>query len=252
MTRGFAFPGASSTIEHGAHGLEAAAEEIAIARGECIAEALFHMAAIRSLQRAPGAAAALVTCSRAHVQDRSAAADNQAAHLLPGQILVQGKPVWLLAEEPPTGTDRAQAQRLSLRTQMTFARTNNLPAIFNNADSQAEQMAAEAGRGLKLLFADSVHILWASARVDTQRPFAVDRRAVLSSLGDWFTKVNGVYRSAAERKQLAAPSAGAKKSQRLEEARVLKVYADSFKVAADPSRFVRSHLGFIDQYYPTL
>jgi hypothetical protein len=180
MTREFAFPRASSTIEHGAHGLEAAAEEVAIARGECIAEALFHMAAIRSLQRAPGAAAAPVTCSRAHVQDRSAAADNQAAHLLPGQILVQGQPVWLLTEKPPTGTDRAQAQRLSLRTQMTFARTNNLPAIFNKADSQAEQMAAEAGRGLKLLFADSVHILWASARVDPQRPFAVDRRAVLT------------------------------------------------------------------------
>ena len=251
MGREFAFPGTSSTIEFGAGGLHAAAEEIIIARGECVAEVFFHMAAIRSLQPEPGAAAAPVTCSRAHVQDRSAAAGNQAAHLLPGQILVSGKPVWQLAN-PPTAAARAQAWQASLRTQACFARTNNLPAIFNRADSQAEQMAAAAGRGLKLQFADSVQLMWASSRVDAQRPFAVDRSAVLRGLGDWFTKVGGVYRAAARQKRLAAPSAGGRRQDRLDEAEVLQVYADSFSVAADPSRFVRSHLGFIDQYYPGL
>jgi hypothetical protein len=185
------------------------------------------------------------------VQDRSAAAGNQAAHLLPGQILVGGRPVWQLAI-PPTPARQAQAQRVSLRTQMCFARTNNLPATFNRADSQAEVMAAAAGRGLKQEFADSVQLMWASSRVDAQRPFAVDRSAVLRGLGDWFTKIGRVYQAAARQKRLAAAGAGPKRQDRLDEAEVLHVYADSFSVAADPSRFVRSHLGFIDQHYPGL
>jgi hypothetical protein len=251
MGRDYAFPRTSSTIQFDAGGLRATAEEITILRGECVAEAFFHMAAIRSLQHAPEAAAARVTCSRAHLQDRSAAAGNQAAHLIPGQILVGGRPVWWLASAP-AGADPVQAQRVSLRTQMCFARTNNLPAIFNVADSQAEQMAAAAGRGLKEEFAACVQIMWASARVDAQRPFAVDRAAVLRGLGAWFTRVGGVYRAAAGQKRGAAASAGAKRQNRLDEAEVLQVYADSFSVAADPSRFVRSHLGFIDQHYPGL
>jgi hypothetical protein len=212
------------------------AEDIAIARGECVAEALFHIAAIRTLQRSPDTQeGANVTCPGAILQDRMATEGKQAAHLLPGQIKVHGQPVWAWATAPEDGElDPNEVQRVSLRT-----------------DSQAERMAADTSGGLKHLFGQTVREMWSSARVDPQQPLVVDRAAVLKSLGSWFVTVNRVYTTAAQLKQLSAARASdaATRQRRQDEAQVLSVYASSFKVAANPSNFVRGHLGWIDGVY---
>lgn len=53
---------------------------------------------------------------------------NQAAHFLPGQILVAGKQIWLFATSPVT---RGHMEFL-------FAEVEHLPVAFNQADSAAE------------------------------------------------------------------------------------------------------------------
>jgi hypothetical protein len=224
-----------------------AAEDIAIARAECVAEVLFHIAAIRTLKEAP----AQVACPGASVQDRMASEGKQAAHLLPGRINIDGQAVWALALPADGDPNESERNRLSLRTQMCFAKTNVLPALFNRADSQAEKMAAQAGGGLKSLFGQTVHVLWHCARVNPELPFVIDRPAVMKALGGWCVAVNQVYANAARRKQLSAASAPDAKTreQRQDEARVLSAYAGSLKIAAEPGRFVRSHLGWIDQIY---
>jgi hypothetical protein len=250
--RAIAYTGTSNPSPS-TYDLEPVAEDIAIARGECVAEALFHMAAIRSLQSDTNTQAhANITCAGAMLQDRLATDGKQAAHLVPGQIKVHGQPVWALAvTQEGSGLDPARVQRVSLRTQMCFARTSVLPAHFNRADSQAEQMASEAGGGLKHSFGETVRSMWSTARVDPAHPLLVDRAAVLRALGGWFTTVNRVYTAAAQLKQASAARASNAdaKQRRQDEAQVLTVYANSFKVAADPSRFVNRHLGWLDGMY---
>lgn len=253
--REYAYSGLSSS-PLAAKELEPVAQEIAIARGQCVAEAFFHMAALRSLRGdAPAIRVAPVTCPGAWVQDQQASEGNQAAHLLPGQILISGSPVWCLdGVALPSEVAPDRVQRLALSTQMCFARTTVLPAFFNRADSQAEMLASELGGGLKRLFGSTVQSLWSGARVDERRPLAIDRGMLLRALGGWFQTVNGVYQQAAERKRATASQASDSeiRQRRLNEAQVLSVYADSFRVAADPSRFVRNRLGWIDQLYPML
>jgi hypothetical protein len=53
---------------------------------------------------------------------------NQAAHFLPGQILVGGKDLWLSATSPMTRG----------RMEFLFAEVEHLPVAFNQADSAAE------------------------------------------------------------------------------------------------------------------
>ncbi len=219
------------------------AQDIAIARGAQVAEALFDMAAIRSLQTDPRHGAnASVLCERAQVQACSAKGGQQAAHLLPGQIVVNGLPVWELARtaDPALASD---VGKLQARTQMCFAATNVLPALFNKADTEAE------GRGvptptqrLKPLFGTVVQGMWRQARVAAELPLCVDRSAVETALRSWFMRISDVYLDAAGRKAEA---------QHLDEARVLVTYADSFKVA-NPGRFIDSNLRFIRDRYDFL
>jgi hypothetical protein len=249
MTRDILHGGASSTTRS-QHSLRTVAEDIAIERGECVAEAFFHMAAVRSLH--PALRAPVVTCRGAAVQDQKATDGAQAAHLLPGQILIGAQPIWALAEAAPgSGLGADEVGRLSPRLQMCFAKTNSVPAHFNRADSQAEKMAAAAGGGLKNLFADAVRALWENARVDAARPLVIDRGNVIRALGVWFSAVNGVYRAAEQQKRaaVAREREAAAQQRRSDEADVLAAYADSFRVAAEPTRFVRSHLSWIDQVY---
>jgi hypothetical protein len=249
MARDILHGNASSTARS-QHSLRTVAEDIAIERGECVAEAFFHMAAVRSLY--PGLRAPIVTCRGASVQDQQATDGAQAAHLLPGQILIGAQPIWALAEAAPqTGLGASELGRLSPRLQMCFAKTNSVPAHFNRADSRAERMAAAAGGGLKRLFADAVRSLWENARTDVARPLVVDRDNAIRAMGLWFSSVNGVYRAAEQQKRAAAARERepAARERRNDEADVLAAYADSFRVAAEPTRFVRSHLGWIDQVY---
>jgi hypothetical protein len=219
------------------------AQDIALARGAQVAEVLFDMAAIRSLQTdARHGAGASVICERAHVQACSAKEGQQAAHLLPGQILVNGLPVWELARttDPKLASE---VHKLQARTQMCFAATNVLPALFNKADTEAEGRGiATPTQRLKPLFGTVVQGMRRQARVGAELSMCVDRQAVESALRSWFMQVSAVYLDAAGRKAEA---------RRMEEARVLATYADSFRVA-NPGRFVDSQLRFIRDRYEFL
>ena len=245
-------------LGRGQQNLTALAEDVAIQRGAMVAEVLFHIAAIRSLH--PQRGGDIVQCVAAWVQDMGASSGQQAAHLLPGQILIATVPVWQLAQVPagaPADSAtplQADVLRLAQQTQVCFAKTNVLPALFNRADSQAENSAQDRGfAGLKELFRLAVQNLWSNVRVDAASPLAIDRAAVLASLKIWFRQINEVYDMASARKQEAARVAhdSNTKAAREDEARVLAVYADSFKVA-NPARFVEAHVRDISQRYAVL
>ncbi len=221
--------------------LDALAEEVAIQRGRCVAEVLFHIAAIRSVQGdAPTGKRALVRCSRALVQLSGARHGQQAAHLLPGQITVENEPVWELARSTERSATSAELFRVKQQTQLCFAATNVLPAMFNKADTEAEGSgSSSAAQTLKPLFGSVAQQLWRDARVDASRPLAIDRDATFAALGAWFRNITAVYSDASKRKAGRA---------RTDEARVLERYAESFRVA-NPSRFVLAELPAIYQRY---
>jgi hypothetical protein len=84
------------------------------------------------------------TIKGAKVQDSSAGTGEQAAHVLPGQILIDGKPPWSLA----TG-DRMKVAWLA-----RFMVTSPVPTAFNTADSAAEKA------GLKEAFRNACEAAW--------------------------------------------------------------------------------------------
>lgn len=231
------------------------AQDVAIQRGVAVAETLFNIAAIRSLH---GGAASLrpakIECVLASAQDRSATCGQQAAHLLPGRITVDGKSVWELARVPSTAAVTARVLALlEDRTEAGFARTSVLPAVFNRADSQAEAMVGAGG--LKPLLAEAVRWMWLNARVDPLRPLHVDGQTAIHALGLWFRHINRVYELAAARKVQAfnrASQAGSGSAGDRElEGRILAVYAESFEVA-QPARFVNAHAAFLRTRYAPL
>jgi hypothetical protein len=88
------------------------------------------------------------TIEGAKVQDAKARSGEQAAHVLPGQILIDGKPPWSFV-----GGDRARVAWLA-----RFMVTSAVPASFNVADSAAEKA------GLKEAFRQGCERAWRSAR----------------------------------------------------------------------------------------
>jgi hypothetical protein len=228
----------------------ATAQEVAIARGQLVAEAFFHIAAIRSLPNAPPKDAD-VACVKAELQDTTAQYDQQAAHLLPGSIVVHLRPVWEWADPAAPGVAPAVARdvlRLEQQMMWCFAKTTVLPAIFNRADSQAEGRASSTDT-LKPLFGQTVRQLWSGARATA--PLTVDYDAVVAALRTWFGHVNVVYQHAATRKDEAARRASgdpARQRERAQEALVLRTYANSFAVA-NVGRFVETHARAMRERY---
>ena len=84
------------------------------------------------------------TITGARIQDASAGSGEQAAHVLAGQILIDGKPPWELP-----GTDVTKVAWLA-----RFAVTSAVPKEFNAADSAAEQA------GLKEAFRQGCERAW--------------------------------------------------------------------------------------------
>jgi hypothetical protein len=245
MSRVIAYGSSSRIVDvnAGQGSLESLAQDVAIHRGQAVTEAMFHMAAIRSLQTRPETGTqAIVTCGRASVQLSTAQEGQQAAHLLPGQIRVGSFLVWQLATHP----DRkiaSEVVRLEKTTEQCFGLVNVLPAAFNKADSEAEGRGGEsAADRLKPLFGAVVQTLWRTAVVDPARPLTIDRKATLAALGSWFQQITSVYQDAARRKALRGYP---------DEARVLTTYADSFRVA-NPGRFVAANVAQILARYPSL
>ncbi|APR86559.1 Hypothetical protein A7982_11908 [Minicystis rosea] len=233
----------------------AIAQEVAIQRGALMTEVFLHMAAIRSLvgpSRPAGDAE--IQCVAAHVQDMRAQSGQQAAHLLPGQILIGGRPVWELVPAHASSLSVYESIRLEQQTKLCFAKTNVLPAIFNRADSQAEVMARRASvQGLKELFGAAVLEMWSSARVDVARPLVIDREAALRGLQMWFEQVTPVYEEAAQRKHDAWLAAQTQRSaeNRALESRILSIYADSFKVVS-VARFAQARVPEVFARYESL
>jgi hypothetical protein len=89
---------------------------------------------------------------RAAIQDGSAGAGEQAAHVLPGQILIDGKTPWSIAR-----SDRAIAAFIA-RFEVTAA----VPSAFNVADSEAEKA------GLKSAFLRACERAWVSVAAGTR------------------------------------------------------------------------------------
>jgi hypothetical protein len=59
----------------------------------------------------------------------------QAAHFLPGQVTIKGRPVWVYTKDPGT---RGHIEFL-------FAEVEHLPAVFNQADTAAESNGRAEG-----------------------------------------------------------------------------------------------------------
>lgn len=83
----------------------------------------------------------------AKVQDAKANSGEQAAHVLPGQILIDGKPPWSFA-----GGEKAKVAWLA-----RFMVTSAVPETFNVADSAAEKA------GLKEAFRQACERAWQAA-----------------------------------------------------------------------------------------
>jgi hypothetical protein len=69
-----------------------------------------------------------VRCLKARQQNFSSTGEQEAAHFLPGQILVGGRPLWDFA---PTYKERTALQFI-------FGEVEHLPVAFNQADREAE------------------------------------------------------------------------------------------------------------------
>jgi hypothetical protein len=83
----------------------------------------------------------------AAVQDATAGAGEQAAHVLPGQLLIDGNPPWALA----------RGQEMKVAWLARFMATSAVPVAFNTADSAAE------AAGLKEAFRDACQRSWTRA-----------------------------------------------------------------------------------------
>lgn len=258
------------------YSLVAYAQEVAVARGAAVIEALFHVAAVRSLPNkvSNNGAGANVTCTKAELNDTNASntavgsdgvddVAQEAAHLVPGQICVNDEAVWQVLSHvdlPPDST--IDLHRLEVNTRMCFARTTILPAIFNRADSQGEGTSFKKRR-LKWLFGEVAKKVWKDSEVDAKQPLLVDQRVLVPALQHYFQTCTGIYHQAAIAKGAAATRLShapggetadakkirlAKQSEREDEKRILEVYADSYRVA-NPMRIVDSKLPWLRQRF---
>ena len=228
------------------------AQDVAIGRAQLVSESMCLMGAIRSIQpeSSPSSSSALITCHRAAVQDVSAMSGQQAAHLLPGQISVNGIYVWNFAD-PSYASSIAQTEllRLKQQTKLAFAKTNVLPAIFNRADTEAEGTSSATQHRLKHEFGRSVGQLWKNSSSSPSSTIAIDRDAVIESLRHWFSVARTTYQMAAQRKIDRADSQSGKSRQRRElEARVLETYANSFDVK-NVTRFLHARAAQVFMRY---
>jgi hypothetical protein len=242
----------TSKLEMSAADLVPRAQDIAIDRGRTIVESTCYMAAIRGIQpeSSHSGSQGVVTCCRATVQNVNASGGQQAAHLLPGQISVNGTNVWELADNRFAPSIAAsELLRLQLQTKLTFARTNVLPAEFNRADTEAEGTGSSTDFRLKHEFGRAIGGLWKNARSGPSGIVTLDRDAVVESLRHWFAAANVAYEMAAQRKaERAATASGLARARREAELRVLETYANSFDVK-NVSRFLHSNVATVFMKY---
>lgn len=155
-----------------------------------------------------------LSVSRAHVVDGSAGPGEQAAHVLPGQLLIDGRKPWALARG-----DRQIAAWIA-RFEVTAA----LPTPFNVADSQAE------GAGLKAAFLHGCENAW--TRV------AAGERDLTATFAEFLADATRAF----ERAELSkAEKSGAARSthasdERLVESIILRMYKAHGVTAEEANR----------------
>ena len=155
-----------------------------------------------------------LTVTRARVQDGSAGAGEQAAHVLPGQLLIDGRAPWALAQG-----DRQIAAWIA-RFEVTAA----VPTPFNVADSQAERAGLKAG------FLRACENAWtrvAAGEVDLTATYA-------EFLAD-ATRAFEAAELAKEQRSQAASSAHAS-DERLVESIILRMYKAHGVTAEEANR----------------
>jgi hypothetical protein len=147
----------------------------------------------------------LISLKGAEVQDATAHGGEQAAHVLPGQILIDGKPPWTLA-----GGDAMKVAWLA-----RFMVTSAVPVSFNTADSAAE------AAGLKEAFRQACERAWSNA-VAGGRDLTPNYETFLADAGRAFQSAEHGKRA----KEAAASSKGATRASedRLLESVILRAY----------------------------
>lgn len=174
-------------VERFTHDISLAHDHI-VGRNRRVAQVLCYV----SLMRNAGCIqdGAVVACRGAAAQHFSAAGGNQAAHYLPGVIMVGSHPLWMLTRHGPT--------RAAIQT--CFADVQDLHANFNKADSAAE--GSTASNGLKSAFGQAAAML---ACALPGRPGVVDRSRAARAMRQWKLDSERCYRAAADRKSVHAP-----------------------------------------------
>jgi hypothetical protein len=87
----------------------------------------------------------------------------QAAHFLPGQVTINGRPVWDYSNDPGTRG----------RIEFLFAEVEHLPAVFNQADTAAENKGQQGGLCSALTVA--CHTMVNATGIATANPIATLR-----------------------------------------------------------------------------
>jgi hypothetical protein len=102
-------------------------------RDDRVAQLLCYLSLLRGSGRVDANPAVDVVAAK--WQNYSSQAGNQAAHFMPGQLLVDNEKASLLTQDPQTRT----------RISCLFADVEDLPADFNKADTQAEAKGRSGG-----------------------------------------------------------------------------------------------------------
>lgn len=154
----------------------------------------------------------------AEVQDSSAGLGEQAAHVLPGQILIDGNPPWTLAD----GT------RMKVAWLARFMVTSAVPTPFNSADSAAEKA------GLKEAFRQGCAHAWVRA--------ARGERDLVSTFEEFLADADRAFQNAERGKHGKRATASSADDQRASDERfvetlILRMYRVHGVTAKEADRF---------------
>jgi hypothetical protein len=154
---------------------------------------------------------------RAEIQDGTAGAGEQAAHVLPGQLLIDGKRPWALA----------RGDRMIAALVARFEVTAAVPTPFNTADSAAERA------GLKDAFREACARAW--SRV------AAGERDLTPTYEEFLAAATRAFEAAELRKTDRRAAAtrrgeGAASDERFVESLILRLYQVHGVTAEEASR----------------
>jgi hypothetical protein len=176
-------------------------------------EAISWVAGLAPKTKGKKGAKPTFTLVGARVQDAKARGGEQAAHVLPGQLLIGDREPWTLA----------LGQRARVRWLARFMVTSAVPAPFNRADSAAEQA------GLKEAFRVACEQAWAHA--------AAGQRDITPTFESFLRAADRAFLDAEQGKGARAKlGAKAARDERLGESVILRAYRAHGVTAAEANR----------------